>query len=101
MQSRTADNPPLDLPVDTTIVARWDDGGSVLSLVRAGYSREFQLILLSKQLSVRARSAVKAAQRLDSQEAPQRELDQRKRELDSGRAAQEKARAANKAAFKP
>ena len=101
MQWGASDSPPLDMPPDTTLVARWDDGMSVLSLVRAGYTREFQLVLLSKQLSTRARSATKEAQRLDTREAPQRETDQRKREVDSGRAAQEKARAVNKVAFKP
>ena len=101
MQTRASDSPPLDMPPDTTLVARWDDGASVLSLVRAGYTHEFQLVLLSKQLSARARTAVQEAERLDTREAPQREIDQRKRELDSGRVAQEKARAANKVAFKP
>ena len=90
-----------ELPPEATVVARWDDGASALTLVRAGYTREFQLILVSKQLSGRARSASTEAARLDVQEAPQRELDQRNKRAAEGAAVQEKARAVNKPAFKP
>jgi hypothetical protein len=101
MHARAADSPLLETAADTTVVARWDDGASVLSLVRRGYSREFQLVLISKQLSGRARSAMKEAIRLDAREAPKRELDQRKKEAADALASRDKARAANKAAFKP
>ena len=101
MLVRSSAAPPLDLPAETTVVARWDDGASVLTLVRQGYSREFQLVLISKQLAARARIAAKAAARLDTQEAPQRELTQRRKDVADARAAQEKARAVNKAAFRP
>jgi hypothetical protein len=101
MHGRAADSPPLEMPADTTVVARWDDGASVLSLVTGGYSREYQLVLISKQLSARARSATKEAVRLDTREAPQREMDQRKKEVADTRVAQEKARATNKLAFRP
>lgn len=99
--SRASDSASLDLPVDTTVIARWDDGVSVLGLVRGGYSREFQLVLISKQLSGRARAATKEALRLDAVEAPQRELGQRNKVLADARVAQEKARAVNKVGFKP
>lgn len=101
MQVRTGDNPPLHMPADTTVVARWDDGASVLSLVRSGYAREFQLVLMSKQLTARARDAMKEALRLDLREAPQREIDQRKKQVAEAAVSLEKARAVNKAAFKP
>jgi hypothetical protein len=101
MQARAADSLPLDMPTNTTVVAQWDDGASVLSLVRGSYSNEYQLVLISKQLSTRARSAMKEALRLDTMEAPQRDLDKRSKELADSRVAQEKARAVNKAAFKP
>lgn len=101
MYGRPADSPPPEMPVDTTVVARWDDGASVLSLVRGGYAREFQLVLISKQLSARARSAMKEARLLDAREAPQRELDQRTKELADALVSREKARAANKSAFRP
>ena len=101
MQPRSADSMPLDMPAYTTVVGQWDDGASVLSLVHRGNSREFQLVLISKQLSARARTAVTEALRLDTKEAPQRELDQRSKALADARVVQEKARAVNKAAFKP
>jgi hypothetical protein len=52
-------------------------------------------------LSGRARGAIVEAGRLDVQEAPQRELDQRTKRAAEGVAVQEKARAVNKPAFKP
>jgi hypothetical protein len=101
MQAQANTTVSLDMPANTTVVAQWDDGSSMLSLVRAGYSREFQLILISKPLSARARTAAREALRLDTKEAPQRELDQRNKALADIRVAQEKARTVNKAAFKP
>ncbi len=101
MHDRAADSPPADMPADTTVVARWDDGTSVLSLVRGGYSRGLKLALVSKELSARARSAIAEAIRLDAQEAPQRELDRRKKTETETLIAGEKARRANKAAFRP
>jgi hypothetical protein len=101
MQAREGDRAPVDLPANTTVVARWDDGSSVLTLVRGGYSREFKLVLISKRLSALAWSATREALRLDAQEAPQRELDRQIKTLRDARVTQEKARLVNKAAFKP
>ena len=101
MHERASDSPPVDMPADTTVVARWDDGASVLSLVRGGYSRELKLVLLSKGLGAEARRAIAEAIRLDAQEAPQRELDQRKKTDAEALISGEKARRTNKAAFRP
>jgi hypothetical protein len=101
MHARAVDSPPVEMPPDTALVARWDDGASVLSLLRGGYSREFQLVLISKQLSQRARTATRDALRLDKQEAPRREADRQKKEDADALVSQEKARATNKAAFRP
>ena len=101
MHARPTDSLPLDMPADTSVVARWDDGASVLSLLRGEYSHEFQLVLISKQLSQRARTAMKEGVRLDAQQAPQRELDRRKKQVADALASEEKARAVNKAAFRP
>jgi hypothetical protein len=101
MHARAVDRPPVDMPPDTALVARWDDGASVLSLLRGESSHEFQLVLVSKQLSQRARTAMKEAVRLDAQQAPQRELDRRKKAVADALASEEKARAINKAAFRP
>jgi hypothetical protein len=91
--------PPAD--ADTAVVARWDDGASSLTLMRGIYSPELQLVLVSKALSARARSAIAEARRLDARAAPQREVDERKKEVAAARVANEKVRVLNKAAFKP
>ncbi len=57
-------------------------------------------MLTSKTLNRPARAAIKEAGRLDAKEARQRELDQRTKQTADIRAS-EKARAANKAAFRP
>lgn len=92
---------PVDLPQDTMVVARWEDAASLVVLTRGTYSPYFQLTLISKTLNTRARGAVKQAMRLETQTAPQRELEQRKKAVADARDASQKARAANKAAFKP
>lgn len=92
--------PAAALP-DALVVAQWDSPDSSLTLLRDAYSREFQLVVLSKALSVRARDAIREAGRLDAIEAPRRELEQRKKEAADANAARDKAREANKAAFQP
>jgi hypothetical protein len=59
------------------------------------------LVLISRTLKPRARTAMEEALRLDAQEAPQRELDQQKKEAADAGVASQKARAVNKAAFRP
>jgi len=98
---RSAHNRPLDAPPDTVVLAQWDRAASSLTLLRGVYSAEFQLILTSKALSTRARSAIREAGRLDAIQAPRRELEQRKKEAADAAAARDKIRATNKAAFRP
>lgn len=86
---------------DTTVIAQWDDAGSALTLRRDSYSPQFQLVLVSKTLQPRALAAIDEALRLDTQEAPQRERDQRTKDVADARVASQKARVVNKAAFKP
>jgi hypothetical protein len=100
-QARESDSARVDLPANSRVVARWDDGSAVLALVRSSYSREFKLVLISKRLSALASSATAEALRLDVKEAPQREQDQRTKAVADVRDTQEKARSVNKAAFKP
>ena len=93
---------PADLAAGTMIVAQWDNAASLLTLRRGTYSSpQYQLELISKTLDARARAAIKEARRLDTQEAPQRERDQRTKEVADARVASEKARVVNKAAFRP
>jgi hypothetical protein len=91
----------VPVPAETTIVARWEDTSSLLILTRGTYSPQYRLALISKTLNARAQAAIKEALRLDAQEAPQRELDQRKKEIADARVASQKARESNKAAFRP
>jgi hypothetical protein len=92
---------PADVPADSVVVARWEDPVSLMILTRDIYTPQFQLLLISKTLNARARAAISAALRLDIKEAPQRELDQRKKEVADAREASQKARVTNKAAFRP
>ena len=93
--------PPPAVPADTIVVATWEDAASLLTLTRGTYSSQIQLVLISKTLNPPARAAIKEAVRLDTQEAPRRELDKRNKEVVDARVAGQKARVVNKAAFKP
>ena len=99
--AKTRTSPPAEALPDSIVVARWENADSSLTLVRGSYTPEFQLILVSKPLSTRARSAVREAIRLDAIEAPRREAEQRKKEAGDASAARDKTRIANKAAFRP
>ena len=92
---------PAEAFLDGHVVARWENAESLLTLIRASYTPEVQLILVSKSLLARAQSAVREAIRLDAVEAPRREADQRKKEAGAASAARDKARIINKAVFRP
>jgi hypothetical protein len=92
---------PPDMRADTVAVAQWDDPASLLTLTRGTYSSEYQLVLASKTLGPRAQAAIKEALRLDTREAPERERVRRSKEAADVQVTSEKARVANKAAFKP
>lgn len=99
--ARTLPVPPPDVLPDRIVLARWEASESVLTLVRATYSPEFQLVLISKPLGPRARNAIREAARLDTLEGPRREAEQRKKDAGDAIAARDKTRVANKAAFRP
>jgi len=86
---------------DSIVVAQWESPLEKLTLVRGSYSPEFQLILVSKDLSARAAAVTREAIRLDAAEAPRREANQRKQDAADASAAREKTRTSNKAAFRP
>jgi hypothetical protein len=92
---------PAAAPPDAIVLAQWETAASSLTLLRDSYLTEYQLILVSKVLSVRARSAIREAMRLDVIEAPRRESEQRKKEAADASTASNKARMTNKAAFRP
>jgi hypothetical protein len=88
-------------PDADTVVARWADADSSLMLLRGSYPTSLRLVVASGRLDTLARTAATDALRQDEREAPQRELDRRGKEVDGRRVAAEKARTANKPAFKP
>jgi hypothetical protein len=92
--------PPATHP-DALVLAQWDGPASSLTLLRDAYSMEFQLVLVSKALNTRARTAIREAGRLDAIEAPRRELEERKKQAADAAGARDKIRETNRAAFHP
>ena len=84
-----------------TRIARWGDADYAVELYRSSYASGFRLIVTSPRLEALARTAVAQAARLDEREAPQREIARQKKEADERAESEAKARAANKAAFRP
>ena len=82
-------------------VARWGDADYSVGLYRSSYASGFRIIVISTRLEALARTADAQAKRLDEREAPQREIARQKKEVEDTRLSQEKARIANKAAFRP
>ena len=82
-------------------IAQWGDLDYSVGLYRSSFVSEFRVVVTSPRLEALARTASTEAIRLDEREAPQRELDRKQKEADDTRAAQEKARLANKATFTP
>jgi hypothetical protein len=99
--AKTGTPPSREAFPDSIVLARWESAESLVTLVRGSYTGEYQLILISKPLSTRARAAIREAVRLDAIEAPRRESEQRKKESLDASAAREKLRLTNKAAFRP
>ena len=92
---------PARYGVPDTPVAIWGDAENVVTLLRVAYPETFRLVLAHTRLEHLARAAAVEAARLDVEEAPQRELARRKKEVDETDAAREKSRIENKAVFKP
>ena len=84
-----------------TPVARWGDADYSVVLYRSSYASAFRMIVTALRLDALARTAEAQAVRLDERDAPQREIARQKKEADDTRVAQEKARLANKAGFRP
>jgi hypothetical protein len=83
-------------------LARWGDAEQSVVLYRTSmYGTAFRLMVTEPRLDDLARKAEARAIRLDVQEAPRREIARQNKEVADGRAAREKARLANRAAFRP
>jgi hypothetical protein len=89
------------LPSEPMVVAQWENAASLLTLTRDSYSPQFHLVLISKTLDPIARAAIAESRRLDTLSAPQRAQEQRTKDVADTLVANQKARVANKAAFKP
>ena len=84
-----------------TRVAHWGDADYSVVLYRSSYASGFRMIVTSVRLEALAATAEAQALRLDERDAPRREIARQKKEADDTRAAQERARLANKAGFRP
>jgi hypothetical protein len=88
-------------PDANTVVARWADAASSLTLVRVTYPTSLRLDIALTRVATLARAASLEAVRKDDLEAPQRELDREAQRADDARLAGQKARTVNKPAFRP
>lgn len=83
------------------VMARWEDPEYSFNLIHSSYQPGFALVAVSKALDALAQTAAVEAIRLDTQEAPQREIDRQKKQEEEARLHQDKARLANKLGFRP
>lgn len=83
------------------VIARWEDTDWSFNLVQFKYEHSFTLAVFSKRLDGLARTAINEAIELDIQEAPQKQIDQEKRDDMARAAEQEEARLLNKPRFRP
>lgn len=84
-----------------TPLAIWGDTEYSVTLLRVAYPETFRLVVAFTRLENLARTASAEAVRLDTNEAPQREIARQKKEAGEALAAQEKAKIENKAVFRP
>ena len=84
-----------------TPLAVWGDADYSVTLLRVTYPAGFRLVVALTRLESLARAATATAVRLDTDEAPQRELARKERDAAAAAAAQEKAKTENKAQFRP
>ncbi len=83
------------------VIARWEDAQFSYNLFQPYSTAPFGLVIYAKRLDALARAAIVEAVRLDTQEAPQRESERKKKNEAATRAEQAKVRRANKVPFRP
>ena len=88
-------------PDGDSVVARWSDADTSVTLVRGSYPKTLRLIMAVKATESLAQNAAAEAARLDHEEAPQREIERVNKIAEDGRVAAENARVVNKPLFKP
>jgi len=79
------------------IIARWEDSQNAVNLLRSSNMNSFRLAVFSKRLDAEAVAASTESVRLEKQEAPQKEIDRQKKEVDDLALARQK----NKTSFRP
>jgi hypothetical protein len=99
--SRRLGTPTVQYGFPDTPLAVWGTAEHSVTLLRVAYPESFRLVVALTRLENLARTATAAAVRMDTDEAPQREIDRQKREAAASAAAQEKAKTENKAQFRP
>ena len=84
-----------------TPVSQWGNDEDSVVLLRSSLGAAFQVVVTSTRLVALAKVADAEAVRLEQREAPLREIARQKQDTEDARTAQEKARAVNKATFRP
>lgn len=79
------------------VIARWENPLNSVSLVQSTGINSFRLIVLSKQLDAQAETAITSAVKLETEEAPQKEVDRQNQEAVDVEAARQK----NLTGFRP
>src|ERR1700720_212811 len=80
--------PEIDFPSNDVysspakVIARWQDSQNSVSLFRSATENSFGLVVVSKRLNAEADAAILASVKLDKEQAPQREIDRQKKEVD-------------------
>lgn len=83
------------------VIARWETPQYSVTLVRSSGDASFGMLLLSKELNSKARTAAADATRIEEREAPQKEIARLKQQDDDERDARAKTKLENQAAFRP
>jgi len=101
--TRSAGRVPAQVETESgSPFARWGDAEHSVALYQtSSYRTAFRLIVTDAPRAELARKAEAEAQRLDVQEAPQREIVRQNKERDDQQAAAAKARSTNNGVFRP
>lgn len=83
------------------LVSQWRLPGATLTLLQGASAPEFALVLRSTALGAAAEAGARESARLDAVEAPRREADAHRKNVEKAKNASSEARARNKPAFRP
>jgi len=83
------------------VIARWENPEYSLNLFRFFYKSSYGMVVFSKRLNTLAQTAIAESIRLNDLEAPQREIERQRKQAEEKLTAGQKARAGNKANFRP